>query len=86
MRFDREHHLDVIAQQARAFAGTPIKVTIAVAEPVLEENGLAKLRNRTAEPSLKLEDRVARRTRSADGSRRRSKSRPAVLCSTSEYL
>ena len=54
------NYLDVIAQQARAFAGTPIKVTITVAEPVLEENGASEAPgNRMAEPSLKLEDRVA---------------------------
>ncbi|MGB0259476.1 MAG: chromosomal replication initiator protein DnaA, partial [Coraliomargarita sp.] len=55
------NYLDVIAQQARAFAGTPVKISIKVAEPVEETAVKAEstAANRLAEPALKMEGRVA---------------------------
>lgn len=53
------NYLDVIAQQARAFAGAPVKISITVVEPVEEEKAPEPAANRLAEPVLKLEDRVA---------------------------
>lgn len=56
------NYLDVIAQQARAFAGAPVKISITVVKPEAEEStaeSSSNAFNRMAEPALKLEDRVA---------------------------